>query len=288
MTLAEVLSAARRRLREAGIEDEDLEAEVLLRHALGLDRAALFQRLSEAADPDAACRFENLLARRLQHEPTAYITGHREFYGLDFEVTPAVLIPRPETEHLVEAAIELGKTRSRIRRGPIFADVGTGSGAVAVALACKVPRSEVYAIDVSREALAVAARNLVRHGVENRVMLLRGDLLSPLPEYVDVLVADLPYVPTGDLERLAPEVRDHEPRSALDGGPDGLDLFRRLFVDAAHFLRPRGAVCLEFGQGQTGALREMAALAFPKALVQVRKDLAGSDRVLVIDTATTG
>ncbi len=282
MTLAEVLSAARRRLRDAGIPDADLEAEVLLRHTLEIDRVALYQRLDEPVTESSACAFDALLARRLAREPTAHITGVREFCGLEFEVSPAALIPRPETEHLVEAAVELARTRSRIRRGPIFADVGTGSGAIAVALARAVPRSEVYAIDLSSDALALATRNLARHGVEKQVMLLRGDLLSPLPEYVDVVVANLPYVPSGDLPTLPPEVREHEHLQALDGGPDGLDVIRRLLAEAPAFLRPRGAVCLEFGFGQTAALLAAAREFFPGYALQVRKDLAGIDRVLLI------
>jgi len=282
VTLAEALSAASGRLVAAGIEDARLEAEVLLRHALGSDRAALLSRLREALSPEAAARFESLLGRRLAHEPTAYIVGRREFYGLEFQLTPDVLIPRPETELLVETAVELAKPRSRIRRGPVIADVGTGSGAVAVALALNVPRSSIYGVDCSPAALAVAAANAERHGVADRVMLLRGDLLAPLPEFVDVVVANLPYVKTSDWQALPPEIRDHEPREALDGGPDGLDLIRRLLDEAPRYLRPNGAVCLEIGADQGEAACEAARAAFPDAAIEVRKDFAGRDRVLVI------
>jgi release factor glutamine methyltransferase len=281
LTVREALAAARRRLQEAGIEDSALEAEVLLRHALGLDRAGLFSRSDEAVPAGALSRFDSYVERRLKHEPTAYITGVREFFGIEFEVSPAVLIPRPETETLVEAAIELARPRSRIRRGPVIADIGTGSGAVAIALALNVARSDVYAVDSSAEALAVARRNAERLGAD-RVLCLRGDLLTPLPEYVDVLVANLPYVRSDQIQQLAPEVREYEPRAALDGGPDGLTVIGRFLRDAPSFLRPNGAVCLEFGDGQTEAVRDLARRAFPGLRLQIRKDLAGRDRVLII------
>lgn len=276
------LADARQRLASAGIEDAALEAEVLLRHALGLTREELFTAKDGAIEAEARSRFEAMLGRRLAHEPTAYITGMREFFGLDFEVTSATLIPRPETELLVEAAIEVAKPRGRIRRGPVMADIGTGSGAVAVALAKNIARSDVHAVDVSAAALEVAERNCERHGVSKRVYLHRGDLLTPLPEFVDVIVANLPYVTTADWARLPPELRDYEPRPALDGGEDGLDLIRALLADAPSFLRPRGCVCIEFGAGQTDSVKAAAREAFPGHLLEVRKDLAGIDRVLVI------
>ncbi len=282
MTIAEALASGRSRLSEAGLSDAGLEAEVLLRHVLGRTREAILASLNDDFGADAACRYEQLLGRRLHHEPTAYITGHREFFGLDFEVTPATLIPRPETELLVEAAIEVAKPRGRIRRGPVVADIGTGSGAIAIAIALNVARSDVYGVDLSAEALAVAQRNAGRHAVDNRVLLYRGDLLAPLPEYVDVLVANLPYVPTAEWQRLAPEIRDHEPRAALDGGAGGLDVIGALLLDAPHFLRPGACVCLEFGFGQSEAVGALAAQAFPGYAIEIRKDLAGIDRVLVI------
>jgi release factor glutamine methyltransferase len=282
VTIGSALTSARGRLAEDGIEDAAIEAEVLLRHALGVSRETLFASLNEEIGPEAACRFDSYMGRRLAHEPLAYITGSREFYGLDFEVTPATLIPRPETELLVEVAIELARPRGRIRRGALIADVGAGCGAIAVALAVNVPRSEVYAIDISPDALEVAQRNAERHGVANRVHLYRGDLLTPMPEYVDVIVANLPYVTTADWERLAPEIRDHEPRAALDGGSDGLDAIRELLRDAPRLLRPKGCVCLEFGASQGSAVREIAARHFPGYALEVRPDLAGIDRVLMI------
>ncbi len=282
MTVAEALASGKARLAEAGIEDAALEAEVLLRHALSATRESLFASLNDGLEPEPACLYDDFLGRRLHHEPTAYITGHREFFGLDFEVTPATLIPRPETELLVEASIEVAKPRGRIRRGAVVADIGTGSGAIAIAIALNVARSDVYGVDLSAEALAVAQRNAGRHGVDNRVLFYRGDLLAPLPEYVDVLVANLPYVPTAEWQRLPPEIRDNEPRAALDGGLDGLDIIRALLLDAPNFLRPGACVCLEFGFGQSKAVSALAADAFPGYAIEIRKDLAGIDRVLVI------
>jgi release factor glutamine methyltransferase len=281
LSIGSTLTAARLRLEAAGIDDAALEAEVLLRHALGLTRAELLARLGDEIDQAPGCMFDELLERRLHHEPTAYITGVREFFGLEFEVTPATLIPRPESELLVEAAIEVAKPRGRIRRGPVIADVGTGSGAVAIALALNVARSDVYGIDVSGDALAVAARNAERLGA-TRLLLYRGHLLTPMPEFADVIVANLPYVTTTDWQALPPEIREHEPRAALDGGDDGLDVIRELLAEAPRFLRPRGCVCIEFGAGQTEAVKDAARTCFPGYALQVRKDLAGIDRVLVI------
>jgi release factor glutamine methyltransferase len=282
VTLAEVLSAATRRLEAAGIEDARLEAELLLRHLLSLDTAALYARLRDELPAPRAARYDALVEHRLKHAPSAYTTGVREFYGLDIEVTPDVMIPRPETELLVDVAIELAKPRSRIRRGAVIADVGTGSGAVAVALALNVPRSTVYAIDCTAEIIAVAAANAARHGVSDRVMCLRGDLLSPLPEYVDVIVANLPYVKTSDWAVLPPEIRDHEPRLALDGGDDGLDVYRRFLVEAPAYLRPNGALCFEIGYDQAEAAAELARGAFPDNTVSLREDFGHYERVVVV------
>lgn len=298
-TLRAALAEARRRLADAGVEDAGLEAELLLRHALAFgeapaavpSRAHLLARLDDPLDAAAAARFQDFLRRRLAREPSAYITGHREFYGLDFLVTPATLIPRPETETLVDAALELA--RDLCPPGPsggspegsaslLVADVGAGCGAVAVAIAHALPQATVVATDVSRAALAVAAANARRHGVERRVHLLQADLLPPLRRGYDLIVANLPYVKTADWRRLAPEVRDYEPRAALDGGRDGLLQIRRLLRRAPALLRPGGSACLEFGLGQEAALRAIAASAFPQAAVQVRADLAGRPRVLIL------
>jgi release factor glutamine methyltransferase len=283
VTIQAAKANARRRLEQAGIPDAGLEAEVLLRHVLGFDRTQLFQRLQDHLDPEASARFEMLIARRLEHEPLAYITGHREFYRLDFEVSPATLIPRPETETLVQVALEMAQ-RLPEDATPVIADVGTGSGAIAVALAHALPRARIYATDLSSAALAVAGRNAERLGVRDRVLFRAGDLLEPVDEPLDIIVANLPYVTTGDWQALPPELHDHEPRSALDGGADGLDVIRRLLQQAPAHLKPAGAICLEFGADQAQPLVVMARQHFPGAQVSCRQDLAGRPRVITIYT----
>jgi release factor glutamine methyltransferase len=284
--LAQALRAATDLLHATGIEDAPLEAEVLLRHALRLDRAHLYSRLQETSIPGDEAAFRSLLARRLTREPTAYIVGRREFYGLDLETTPAALIPRPETELLVEAALARACLPGRRpSRDPfLIVDVGTGSGAVAVALAVHLPRASLIATDVSREALELAARNARRHGVESRIAFLQADLLSPLARPVDVIVANLPYVRSADWESLAPEIREHEPRIALDGGPDGLRQIGRLLGQAPSHLQPGGSLLVELGPPQAAAALALARRRFPSAAARILRDAAGRDRVLAIDT----
>lgn len=274
---------ASRLLHLAGCDSPQLDAGLLLAHALGWERARLLahpERRLTAAEWE---RFQALLSRRQAREPLAYILGHREFYGLDFIVDWRVLVPRPETELLVELALEWVRARPW-EEPPIIADVGTGSGCVAVALAFHLPQALIYALDVSADALEVAAANATRHGVEAQVRLLEGNLLEPLPEPVDVIVANLPYVPDDELATLEPEVRDYEPRAALDGGPDGLGPMRRLLAQAPACLRPRGVIFLEMGEGQGTAARELARQHFPQANVDVLLDYAGCDRVLRVCT----
>jgi release factor glutamine methyltransferase len=293
ITTREAYVAARNRLRRAGIDDANFEAELLLRHALGLgqNRGALLTRLAEPSDlADAAlASYEALMARRLAREPSAYILGRREFAHLDLEVTRAVLIPRPETETVAEQAIRLARElRKHDQRSPdealVIADVGTGSGAIALTLARALPDATVIATDVSPEALEVAQRNAARHALEGRIVFLRGDLLAPLTQRIDVLVANLPYVMSSDLAAAQPEVRDFEPSLALDGGPDGLDLIRRLLAEARDRLRHPAVVVLEIGADQAETSRLAATDAWPHAHVSVVNDLAGRARVLIVQT----
>ena len=292
-TTREAYVAARDRLRRAGIDDATFEAELLLRHALGLghSRAALLTLMAEphALDDAGLAAYEALIARRLAREPSAYILGRREFFHLDLEVTPAVLIPRPETETVTEEAIRLARgLLSHDMRSPedglVVADVGTGSGAIALTLARALPDASLIATDVSQDALEVARRNAARHALDGRIVFLHGDLLEPLTQGVDLLVANLPYVTTSDLAAAEPEVRDYEPSLALDGGPDGLDYIRRLLAGAPSHLRDYGALVLEIGAGQGRKSREAAEAALPHAHVTVLNDLAGRPRVLVVQT----
>ena len=268
-------------LRAAGVEEARLEADVLVRRVLGMERADLLARPETPLAPAQAAMLADLLARRLRREPLAYVLGRREFHGLDFRVTPAVMVPRPETETLVEEALAWASART----APIaVADVGTGSGCIVVSLAARLPDTRFVATDVSPAALAVADENARRHGVAGRVRLLSGHLLRPLPGPVDLIVANLPYVPSERIDGLQPEVRDYEPRLALDGGPDGTDLLRPLLRQAGAYLRPGGAVMLEIDEEQGCTMAQEARSAFPAADVRVRPDLAGRDRVLVVQT----
>lgn len=277
MTLREALREGRRLLESIASDEAALEAEALLCHVLGLDRARLYARLSEPL-PAQSCRaFLDLVRRRLAREPLSYVLGRREFYGLELEVTPAVAVPRPETELLVETALSW----LRGKAGTVLAaDVGTGSGTIALALAAHGPRGlRVVACDISPAALAVARRNARRLGLEGRVDFVLADLLSPLRGAFHLIAANLPYVPTAELEAAPPEVQ-REPRLALDGGPDGLRVIARLLGQVPPLLAPGGLLLLEMAPHQAQALAEMARAALPEARVQVVRDLSGRERLL--------
>lgn len=290
VTIGRALATARQRLKEAGCETARLDAEVLLAHTLAVGRSWLFAHPERILLPEEAATFESLVKRRAQHEPVPYLVGHKAFYGLDLTVDRRVLIPRPETEILVDRALEFLAWRCRevgaagednvVR----IADVGTGCGAIAVTLALKCPSARVYAIDLSADALAVAAQNVWRYGVGEQVTLIEGDLLEPLPEPVDLVTANLPYVAEADWASLAPDIVQYEPRLALDGGPDGLSLISRLLVQAPPLLRPRGVILLEIGRDQGEPVRRMALQQFPHAEVTVIRDYADLDRIVCIAT----
>ncbi|MDI6858588.1 MAG: peptide chain release factor N(5)-glutamine methyltransferase [Dehalococcoidia bacterium] len=282
MTLAEALHAAENRLAAAGIEDAAIEAEVLLRHVLQWDRPHLYARLQQEISPERDERFRKLIERRLAREPTPYITGHKEFFDLDLETTPVAPIPRPETELLVEEALRWAGERAQPL---IVVDVGTGCGALAVAIAYHLPDALVYCTDLSAGALALAGRNAGLLGVKRRMRFLQGDLLEPLPEPADLIVANLPYVKTSVWDALQPEIRDHEPRPALDGGPEGTEVLERFLRQAPPYPKRPGLLLAEIGWDQGERLRAVARERFPDAHIEVKKDLAGLDRVLVIELA---
>lgn len=269
------------RIYATGSDEATLEAEILLMRAAGLERAGLYARLEDELTPDQSRKFESYVRRRLAHEPVPYITRHKEFFGLDFEVTPAALIPRPETETLVELVIAF--VRKRYPGAPCaIADIGTGSGIIAVSLAHELPNATITATDTAPAALDLARRNAEHHGVAERITFLEGDLLEPVKQPVEVIAANLPYVTTADWEALPPEIREHEPRSALDGGPDGLHIVERLLAAAPACLRPGGALFEEIGDEHGPRAAEMARRHFPDAEVRVERDLAGRDRVLAV------
>ncbi|MDP6646923.1 MAG: peptide chain release factor N(5)-glutamine methyltransferase [Dehalococcoidales bacterium] len=274
MKVREVLSQGREALITAKIDDASLEAEVLLRYALGLKRVQLYLQLDRELSFEESENFWQLIRLRLSNEPTAYITGHREFYGLDFDVDGNVLIPRPESELLVETA--LGLTLEY----PIhtIADVGTGSGALAISLAVTLPRVKIYATDISSSALGIAQSNCQKHGVLNRIWLLQGDLLEPLPEPVNLIVANLPYVREEALSQV--NTRYFEPHLALDGGPDGLEMIRRLGTQVGTKLRLGGGLLLEIGLDQGEAVVVFFRHLFPSAEIKLIPDGCGIDRVM--------
>jgi release factor glutamine methyltransferase len=270
----EALVKIRQILIQNNIEEAALESDILLCHTLGIDRIQLYREPEREliAEEDAA--LWQLVSRRIKGEPTAYITAHREFFGLDFLVTPAVLIPRPETELLVERALELARSNAL----NTLADIGTGCGAIAISLAKNLTGAGIYATDISDDALKVARINCQRHGVTDRIVLLRGDLLEPLPEPVDLIVANLPYVRKSDIPGQGP--LSFEPRAALDGGEEGLDKIKALAAQLNGKLKPGGWLLLEIGQGQAKAVVDLLTKRFPTAHVEVARDLAGIERVV--------
>ncbi|MCS6839729.1 MAG: peptide chain release factor N(5)-glutamine methyltransferase [Roseiflexus sp.] len=259
-----------------------LDAEILLAHALGWSRARVLAGVRETISDDTLRMFRTLVQRRAAREPVAYLVGRKEFYGLEFIVDQRVLVPRPETETLVDAALEWARQRRSPHNTLLIADIGTGSGCIAIALAVHLPNALIYATDLSADALTVARQNIELHGVADRVTLLWGDLLAPLPQPVDLLVSNPPYTVLEDIDA---GVRLHEPHLALNGGSDGLVVYRRLLAAAPRALRPGGALMLEIGATQAEAVMSLARQAFPTAAVRVVHDLAGRDRVVTVETA---
>lgn len=283
-TIGKALHAAVTLLRAAGVtETPELDAQVLLAHITGAARAALLAYPERALSPEQSAAYADLIGRRIAREPVAYLTGHREFMGLDFLTDVRALIPRPETELLVEAA--LAELRARLDRGdiPAVADIGTGGGAIAIAIAVLEPRlPRVYATDLSPDALALAAENARRLGVADRIIFLQGDLLAPVTEPLDMLLANLPYVAPRDAATLAPDVRQYEPSLALYGADDGLGHLRRLFEQAPAHLDAAATLILEFGFDQRAAVEALARATFPGCAMRIGADYAGWDRYAVI------
>ncbi len=276
-SLHRLTSSAASRLKAAGItaEEADLDAQLLAARALDWDRARLLTSWRDPAPPAFPAAFEALVARRERREPISQILAAREFWGLEYEVTRDVLTPRPESEGIVEAALE------HARRARAIVDVGTGTGCLAVTLAREFPGATVVAVDISDAALEVARRNAARHGVSVRMTFERANLLDALREPVDLVVSNPPYVPAGDRDDLPPEVRDYEPAQALFAGEDGLDCIRELVARGRDHLRDGGLLIFECGVDQAPAIREMIARAPGLELVEVRPDLAGIPRTVV-------
>gem|GEM_PF-45373 len=276
------LVSATQSLSEAGCENPRLDAQVLLAHVLGADRTWLFAHHDHPLAADQAETYTDLVARRIRREPVAYLLGRKEFYGLDFAVDKRVLIPRPETEMLVDLLL------AHIRTDPahtfVVADVGTGSGAIAVTTAVHAPNTRIYGLDISPDALAVARENGRRLAPNADLIFLTSDLLAALPEPADVIIANLPYVTAAEYSDLAPEIRDYEPQLALTAGDKGLDIIQRLLAQVGSHLKPNGLVLLEIGHQQGEAVRHLAEEMSPRpSFVGLRRDYSGHVRMVTIE-----
>ena len=270
MNCRETLARARHALEKSGIENASLEGEILLRHVTGMDRANLFANLDKELDSREFLQFTILLRHRLKREPSAYITGHKEFYGMDFYVDPRVLIPRPETELLVEKAIEYIQKYHYHS----MADIGTGSGCIAVSTGKAITGINIFASDCSEFALEIAKQNIKTHCMEKRIKILKGNLLEPLAKPVDIIIANLPYVKKAEVNL------PYEPKIALDGGSDGLDKIKELIKQSAGKLKKKGSLLLEVGQGQAKEVQSILHNIFEQAEIKVYKDLGGIERVI--------
>jgi release factor glutamine methyltransferase len=280
MTLRQIITAAKARLAAAGIEPSEAARDALLlaMHATGWDRATLHARDTDPPPAGFEAAYLPAIERRARREPVAYIVGVQEFWNRDFAVSPAVLIPRPETELIVEEALSM-----------VFAtvaDIGTGSGCLAVTLAAESPRSRVVATDISAEALAVARANATRHGVAERIDFRETRYLDGVAGPFDLIVSNPPYVTDGEYAGLAPEVRDAEPRSALTAGADGLDDIRQVLQTAGTMLVPGGLLLMEIGHSQSGAVTELIASQGPLTLLRISQDLQRIPRVAVAQRST--
>lgn len=277
-TIGSLLCAAGAILRASGIEEPRREARLLLGHVLGRAPGLLTTEAREEVGAAEAARFRDLVARRAAHVPVAHLTGRRGFWTLDLLVTPDVLVPRPDSETLIEAALAALPDRSVVRR---VLDLGTGSGALLLAALAEFPAAFGVGVDRSPAALAVARANAVRSGLARRALFVCGDWAAALRAGFDLVLANPPYVRTAEVAALAPEVREHEPRAALDGGPDGLAAYRAILAGLPRSLAPRGAAVLELGAGQAADVAALAA-ASGLAVAQLRQDLGGIPRAIVL------
>ncbi|MDM8532245.1 peptide chain release factor N(5)-glutamine methyltransferase [Anaerolineales bacterium HSG25] len=281
LTIRQYLVQAITHLEQADCDTARLDAEVLIGHVLGQDRAWLYSNFNTTLTATQLAEIEPLIQRRTQREPVAYIIGTKEFFGLTFHVEPHVLIPRPETELLIETALTFPKKpNSRLS----VVDVGTGSGCIAITLATYLPTATIQAIDLSVAALDVARRNAHRHHVTDQVLFRHGDLLTPLDQSVDLIVSNPPYVSQSELQHeVSPEVARYEPRLALDGGgDDGLRVICRLLEQAKTRLKPSGWLLVEIGASQGQAVQQLAQEQFPQANIELKQDLSRRNRLLVL------
>ncbi len=277
MILKQALQNARELLRSQNIESPELTAEVILRHTLCLNRVRLFQSLDDELSSEVESIFRNYLQRHLNGEPVAYIIGHKEFFGLDFNVDNRVLIPRPETELIVEKALELAQKKQITT----IADIGTGCGTIAIPLALKLGNVKIYATDISALALELAVQNSSKHQALDRICFLQGNLLEPLPEPVDLIIANLPYVKQGDIAKS--QSLGFEPDLALNGGRDGLSVIRKFCSQAKDRIKPGGSTLLEIGERQSEKVAALLEKYFPQAVITAHHDFAGIERVIQVN-----
>jgi len=280
--LREALQSATQTLLKAGISDASIEAQLLLGYVLGMSKTQVYTEPERALTQAETERLRHLVQRRLNREPIAYILQRCEFFGIDFYVDYDAFIPRPETEILVEEAIKLAEHLAQRKEQIEIADIGTGCGAIAISLALAIPKAKIYATDISASALKVAQVNCRRHGVNGRVELLQGDLLAPLPQAVDIVVANLPYIKDCEFKDLSPEIINFEPMMALAGGKDGLDKIRQLLEQMSGKLNSGGSFLLEVGQGQGETVKCLVSKYFPGASIKLIPDLGGIDRVVEV------
>jgi len=281
--LREALQSATQVLLREGIDDASAEAELLLGHVLRMSKTQLYTQPEKALTSTEISQLWSLIQRRLNREPAAYILGHCEFYGIELYIDCHTFIPRPETELLVEQAVELVHSISRPGKRITIADVGTGCGAIAISLALALPQAKIYATEISASALQVADMNCRRHAVSRQVKLLQGNLLEPLPQPVDVIVANLPYIRDCEFKDLSPEIINFEPTTALAGGEDGLGKIQQLLEEMPEKLNYGGCFLLEIGKDQGREVTSLIKSYFAQAGIELIPDLGGIERVLKVE-----
>ncbi len=284
-TIGKILKWTEQYFAKAGLDSARLDAEVLLSHVLKKERIFLYVHFDQPLEPNELATYKECIKRRVKHEPVAYITGHREFMGLEFKVSKDTLIPRPDTEILVEAVLQRLKPTGE---GCCIADIGTGTGAICLSLLNYLPQLKGYAVDISAGALKIALENAENLGLKDRAVLLQGDLLEPLKqklpagERLSAIVSNPPYIPKADIQGLEADVRAYEPIGALDGGVDGLDFYRRLMQESAELLENEGFLALEVGIHQAQQLKALSEAMPQWKNCEIIRDLAGIERVVVL------
>jgi len=292
MNVKEALKLAQQKLKDKNISSAELDAEVLLVRSFSsknINRAWLYSNLNKELSKTTYNKYICLIKRREKYEPIAYITGYKEFYGLDFCVNKNVLIPRPETELLVKEALkEILKTHKLKTKTYTITEIGTGSGCIIVALATKFKvqssKIKMYSTDVSQKAIDIAKINAKKNKVSKQIYFLQGNLFTPLPGKVDLIIANLPYISKNEMKKLPPDIKNFEPKIALYGGPDGLNYYRKLLKHVDNYLAPCGKIFLEIGYKQASLLKRLIKQNLPESKIKIIKDYAYHNRIIKIET----